>query len=77
MLYDYFFHNKLLYFYGLQVTISLKKEDEDPEKSQYTEYFYAGGLTEYVSWLNTDKVRMYTLKSCFIGVWSLSDSLLK
>ncbi|KAF2596896.1 hypothetical protein F2Q68_00007076, partial [Brassica cretica] len=39
----------------LQVTISLKKEDDDPEKSQYTEYFYAGGLKEYVSWLNIDK----------------------
>ncbi|KAL1201486.1 DNA gyrase subunit B [Cardamine amara subsp. amara] len=44
-----------LAFLNPKVTISLKKEDEDPEKSQYTEYFYAGGLTEYVSWLNTDK----------------------
>ncbi|KAG5402773.1 hypothetical protein IGI04_008892 [Brassica rapa subsp. trilocularis] len=38
-----------------EVTISLKNEDDDPEKNQYTEQFYAGGLSEYVSWLNTDK----------------------
>ncbi|KAG2310257.1 hypothetical protein Bca52824_021814 [Brassica carinata] len=25
------------------------------EKNQHTEHFYAGGLKEYVSWLNTDK----------------------
>ena len=47
----------------LQVTISLKNEDDDPEKNQYTEQFYAGGLSEYVSWLNTDKVRIYTTLS--------------
>ena len=40
----------------LQLTITLKKEDSDPDKNQYNEYFYAGGLIEYVSWLNTDKV---------------------
>lgn len=34
----------------------LRKEDSDPEKVQYNEYFYAGGLAEYVKWLNTDKV---------------------
>nr|CAA8286795.1 Unknown [Brassica rapa]CAA8287762.1 Unknown [Brassica rapa]CAA8392379.1 Unknown [Brassica rapa]CAA8404042.1 Unknown [Brassica rapa] len=45
-----------------EVTISLKNEDDDPEKNQYTEQFYAGGLSEYVSWLNTDKVRIYTTK---------------
>lgn len=44
-----------LAFLNPKVTISLKKEDDDPEKSQYTEYFYAGGLKEYVSWLNIDK----------------------
>lgn len=42
----------------MQVTISLKKEDDDPERDLYSEYFYAGGLTEYVSWLNTDKVSL-------------------
>lgn len=47
----------------LQVTISLKKEFDDPEKNQYTEHFYGGGLSEYVSWLNTDKVRIYTTLS--------------
>lgn len=40
----------------LQLTITLQKEDNDPEKNQYDEHFYAGGLVEYVNWLNTDKV---------------------
>lgn len=40
----------------LQLTINLRKEDSDPEKIQSNEYFYAGGLVEYVKWLNTDKV---------------------
>ncbi|XP_019059708.1 PREDICTED: DNA gyrase subunit B, mitochondrial-like isoform X2 [Tarenaya hassleriana] len=44
-----------LAFLNPKVTITLKKEEEDPEKGLYTEYFYAGGLTEYVIWLNTDK----------------------
>ncbi|KAL0708225.1 hypothetical protein Bca4012_074651 [Brassica carinata] len=44
-----------LAFLNPKVTISLKKEDDDPERDLYSEYFYAGGLTEYVSWLNTDK----------------------
>ncbi|KAJ4911615.1 DNA gyrase subunit B [Raphanus sativus] len=44
-----------LAFLNPKVTITLKKEDEDPEKNQTTEYFYAGGLKEYVSWLNADK----------------------
>ncbi|CAA7033965.1 unnamed protein product [Microthlaspi erraticum] len=44
-----------LAFLNPKVTISLKREDDDPEKNQYTEYYYAGGLTEYVSWLNKDK----------------------
>ncbi|CAH2054235.1 unnamed protein product, partial [Thlaspi arvense] len=44
-----------LAFLNPKVTISLKKEDSDPERDLYSEYFYAGGLTEYVSWLNTDK----------------------
>ncbi|CAG7878819.1 unnamed protein product [Brassica rapa] len=44
-----------LAFLNPKVTISLKNEDDDPEKNQYTEQFYAGGLSEYVSWLNTDK----------------------
>lgn len=39
-----------------QLTINLKKEDGDPEKIQSNEYFYAGGLVEYVKWLNIDKV---------------------
>lgn len=43
-------------FLLFQLTIALKKEDIDPEKIQCNEYFYAGGLVEYVKWLNADKV---------------------
>lgn len=46
----------------LQLTITLKKEDANSEKHLYNEYFYAGGLTEYVNWLNTDKVWLF---QCF------------
>lgn len=42
--------------WSLQLTITFKKEDDDPEKIQSSEYFYAGGLVEYVKWLNTEKV---------------------
>ena len=49
--------NVFLYPWPLQLTITLKKEDSDPEKNQYNEYYYAGGLVEYVKWLNVDKVR--------------------
>lgn len=44
-----------LAFLNPKLTITLKREDSDPEKTQYNEYFYAGGLVEYVQWLNTDK----------------------
>lgn len=44
-----------LAFLNPQVTITLKKEDVDPGKSQYSEYCFAGGLMEYVKWLNADK----------------------
>ncbi|KAH9619427.1 hypothetical protein KSS87_010255 [Heliosperma pusillum] len=39
----------------MQLTIALSKEAEDPEHNLYNEYYYAGGLVEYVKWLNTDK----------------------
>ncbi|KAL6013142.1 hypothetical protein ACLOJK_003634 [Asimina triloba] len=39
-----------------QLAISLSKEDSDPKKTQQNEYCYAGGLVEYVRWLNTDKL---------------------
>ncbi|KAB5519311.1 hypothetical protein DKX38_023630 [Salix brachista] len=45
-----------LAFLNPKLTITLQKEDNDPEKNQYDEHFYAGGLVEYVNWLNTDKV---------------------
>ncbi|XP_050228146.1 DNA gyrase subunit B, chloroplastic/mitochondrial-like [Mercurialis annua] len=44
-----------LAFLNPKLTITLKREDTDPEKNQYEEYFFAGGLIEYVKWLNTDK----------------------
>ncbi|XP_042484832.1 DNA gyrase subunit B, chloroplastic/mitochondrial-like [Macadamia integrifolia] len=44
-----------LAFLNPELTIILRKEDNDPEKMQYNEYSYAGGLIEYVKWLNTDK----------------------
>ncbi|XWS16640.1 hypothetical protein CRYUN_Cryun34aG0108400 [Craigia yunnanensis] len=44
-----------LAFLNPKLTITLKKEDNGPEKSLYNEYFFAGGLFEYVKWLNTDK----------------------
>ncbi|KAF3442147.1 hypothetical protein FNV43_RR16063 [Rhamnella rubrinervis] len=44
-----------LAFLNPMLTITLRKEDDDPEKIQFNEYFYAGGLVEYVKWLNTDK----------------------
>ncbi|XP_034894089.1 DNA gyrase subunit B, chloroplastic/mitochondrial [Populus alba] len=44
-----------LAFLNPKLTISLQKEDNDPEKNQFDEHFYAGGLVEYVNWLNTDK----------------------
>ncbi|OMO51956.1 DNA topoisomerase, type IIA, subunit B [Corchorus olitorius] len=44
-----------LAFLNPKLTITLKKEDNDPEKSVYNEYFFAGGLVEYVKWLNIDK----------------------
>ncbi|KAJ4706259.1 DNA gyrase subunit B [Melia azedarach] len=44
-----------LAFLNPKLTITLTKEDSDPEKNQSNEYFFAGGLVEYVQWLNIDK----------------------
>ncbi|XP_043721550.1 DNA gyrase subunit B, chloroplastic/mitochondrial-like [Telopea speciosissima] len=44
-----------LAFLNPELTITLRKEDNDPENMQHNEYSYAGGLIEYVKWLNTDK----------------------
>ncbi|XP_021745927.1 DNA gyrase subunit B, chloroplastic/mitochondrial-like [Chenopodium quinoa] len=44
-----------LAFLNPKLTIAFSKESEDPEKSRYNEYYYAGGLVEYVKWLNVDK----------------------
>lgn len=50
-----------LAFLNPELTIVLKKEDADPEKSQYNEYCFAGGLVEYVRWLNTDKKPLHDI----------------
>lgn len=44
-----------LAFLNPELTITLQKEDVDAEKNQYQKHCYAGGLVEYVRWLNTDK----------------------
>ncbi|XP_020586874.1 DNA gyrase subunit B, chloroplastic/mitochondrial-like isoform X1 [Phalaenopsis equestris] len=43
-----------LAFLNPELTITLKKEAGD-SNAQYNEYCYAGGLLEYVNWLNADK----------------------
>ncbi|KAK9289506.1 hypothetical protein L1049_007661 [Liquidambar formosana] len=50
-----------LAFLNPELTITLRKEDNDPEKNQYNEYCYAGGLIEYVRWLNTDKKPLHDI----------------
>uniref|UniRef100_A0A7N0T978 DNA topoisomerase (ATP-hydrolyzing) n=1 Tax=Kalanchoe fedtschenkoi TaxID=63787 RepID=A0A7N0T978_KALFE len=45
-----------LAFLNPELRIIFRKEDSIPENSLTTEYFYAGGLVEYVKWLNSDKV---------------------
>ncbi|GAA0157069.1 DNA topoisomerase [Lithospermum erythrorhizon] len=44
-----------LAFLNPELMITLTKEDEDSEKTHCNEYCYAGGLIEYVKWLNVDK----------------------
>ncbi|CAN6576853.1 unnamed protein product [Malus baccata var. baccata] len=44
-----------LAFLNPNLMITLRQEDINPEKNHHNEYFYAGGLVEYVKWLNTDK----------------------
>ncbi|KAJ6834980.1 DNA gyrase subunit B, chloroplastic/mitochondrial-like isoform X2 [Iris pallida] len=43
-----------LAFLNPELTITLRKEEGDAS-TQYNEYCYAGGLVEYVKWLNSDK----------------------
>ncbi|KAJ9544028.1 hypothetical protein OSB04_023735 [Centaurea solstitialis] len=45
------------------LTITLTKEDEDPEKNRTDEYCFAGGLVEYVKWLNADKQPLHDVLS--------------
>lgn len=44
-----------LAFLNPQVTISLKQEDENTDKARENLYHFAGGLVEYIGWLNKDK----------------------
>lgn len=37
----------------------------DPEKTLHNVYSYAGGLIEYVKWLNTDKVSLASVAIVF------------
>ncbi|KAL6988023.1 hypothetical protein U1Q18_013769 [Sarracenia purpurea var. burkii] len=50
-----------LAFLNPELAIVLKKEDTDPEKSLHNEYCYAGGLIEYVRWLNADKKPLHDI----------------
>uniref|UniRef100_A0A453EPZ0 DNA gyrase subunit B n=9 Tax=Aegilops tauschii subsp. strangulata TaxID=200361 RepID=A0A453EPZ0_AEGTS len=43
-----------LAFLNPELTITLTKEEQDAQV-QHNEYCYAGGLVEYVAWLNNDK----------------------
>lgn len=44
-----------LAFLNPQVTINLKQEDENPDRVRENVYHFAGGLVEYIEWLNQDK----------------------
>ncbi|XP_062111958.1 DNA gyrase subunit B, chloroplastic/mitochondrial-like [Humulus lupulus] len=50
-----------LAFLNPMLTINLRKENCDPDRVQSNEYFYAGGLVEYVKWLNTDKKPLHDI----------------
>ncbi|XXG77334.1 hypothetical protein AAC387_Pa08g1506 [Persea americana] len=52
-----------LAFLNPELTITLAKEDADSNKAQSNEYCYAGGLVEYVKWLNTDKKPLHDVVS--------------
>ncbi|CAN6443332.1 unnamed protein product [Victoria cruziana] len=43
--------------------ITLTKEDVNSTKGQFNEYCYAGGLIEYVKWLNNDKKPIHDIVS--------------
>ncbi|KAM0947915.1 putative DNA topoisomerase (ATP-hydrolyzing) [Dioscorea sansibarensis] len=49
-----------LAFLNPELTITLTKEEGD-SKTLYNEHCYAGGLVEYVKWLNTDKKPLHDI----------------
>ncbi|CAI9099605.1 OLC1v1036454C1 [Oldenlandia corymbosa var. corymbosa] len=61
-----------LAFLNPELTITLKKEDSVEEKIQYNEYHYAGGLVEYVKWLNADKKPLHDV----VGFRKEADGIL-
>ncbi|WCJ28740.1 DNA gyrase subunit B [Euphorbia peplus] len=48
---------------ALRLTITLEKEEGDPEKIKYEEYCFSGGLVEYMKWLNRDKDLLHDVVS--------------
>ncbi|KMZ59988.1 DNA gyrase subunit B, chloroplastic/mitochondrial [Zostera marina] len=52
-----------LAFLNPKLIITLQKVDGESLKSQRTEYCYAGGLVEYVRWLNTNKKSLHDILS--------------
>eukprot|EP00252_Welwitschia_mirabilis_P025953 TRINITY_DN8301_c0_g1_i1.p1 TRINITY_DN8301_c0_g1~~TRINITY_DN8301_c0_g1_i1.p1 ORF type:complete len:735 (-),score=165.35 TRINITY_DN8301_c0_g1_i1:389-2593(-) len=48
-----------LAFLNPQVKIAMKQEDEDGTEVNRNEYYFAGGLNEYVCWLNHDKKALH------------------
>lgn len=61
-----------LAFLNPEVTIALEKQNLDPEKRLYNEYNYAGGLTEYVKWLNADKKPLHEVVGFRKQVYGIS-----
>ncbi|CAN1748880.1 DNA gyrase subunit B, chloroplastic/mitochondrial [Linum perenne] len=52
-----------LAFLNPKLHITIIREDSDPEKTQIDEHYYAGGLVEYVNWLNNDKKPLHDVVS--------------
>ncbi|KAG8367000.1 hypothetical protein BUALT_Bualt16G0026900 [Buddleja alternifolia] len=61
-----------LAFLNPEVTIELKKDNTDPEKRLHNKYSFAGGLIEYVKWLNADKKPLHDV----VGFRKETDGIL-
>ncbi|CAM8891725.1 unnamed protein product [Rhodiola kirilowii] len=60
-----------LAFLNPELRITLRKEDSIPENTLSTEYFYAGGLVEYVKWLNSGKTPLHDV----VGFRKVADGV--